>query len=196
MRPVLVLCMIAVAGLGLGGCNRKNDETAPKAAAAGQAAAPAVASAPAAVSAPPRRKPGLWRQTVSTAGMTQSSRICLDEAAEQKLSAFGEQATRGMCEKNEVSRRPDGTYAFTSVCDMGQGGKTTTTGVASGDFDVRYKVEAESTTTAASAPQMNGAHKMTLEAEWLGPCPAGFKPGDIELPGGMKINALQMAPKG
>jgi hypothetical protein len=40
---------------------------------------------------------------------------------------------------------------------------------------------------------MNGSHKMVLDAVWQGPCPAGFKPGDMELPGGMKINVLEMA---
>ena len=48
----------------------------------------------------------------------------------------------------------------------------------------------------AGAPQMNGEHAMTLEATWKGPCPADFKPGDMELPGGMKINMLTMGARG
>jgi hypothetical protein len=37
---------------------------------------------------------------------------------------------------------------------------------------------------------------MTLDATWKGPCPADFKPGDMELPGGMKINMLTMGAGG
>jgi hypothetical protein len=29
---------------------------------------------------------------------------------------------------------------------------------------------------------------MTINAKWLGPCKPGQKPGDIVMPGGMKIN--------
>src|SRR5438552_2208628 len=48
----------------------------------------------------------------------------------------------------------------------------------------------------AAATQMNGEHEMTMEGTWKGACPAGFKPGDMELPGGMKINMLDMAAGG
>jgi hypothetical protein len=29
---------------------------------------------------------------------------------------------------------------------------------------------------------------MTLEAKWLVPCTAGQKPGDVIMPGGLKVN--------
>jgi hypothetical protein len=37
-------------------------------------------------------------------------------------------------------------------------------------------------------PQANGTHKIAVEATWEGPCPGGMKPGDMEMPGGMRIN--------
>ena len=33
---------------------------------------------------------------------------------------------------------------------------------------------------------------MTLEAKWLGACKADQKPGDIVMPGGMKMNVKDM----
>jgi hypothetical protein len=38
---------------------------------------------------------------------------------------------------------------------------------------------------------------MTQTATWMGPCSAGMQPGDMIMPGGMKINALKaMKPGG
>jgi hypothetical protein len=34
---------------------------------------------------------------------------------------------------------------------------------------------------------------MAIEATWKGACPADMKPGDVEMPGGMKINLVDAA---
>jgi hypothetical protein len=65
--------LILSAGLlALAGCQKKPETPAM---ATGEAPA-AAASAP--MTGPPRRKAGLWTQTVTTQGMTQTSKICLD----------------------------------------------------------------------------------------------------------------------
>ena len=51
-----------------------------------------------------------------------------------------------------------------------------------------YKVDVTSTTAGGPMPQANGVHKISIEATWQGPYPADMKPGDMEMPGGMKIN--------
>jgi hypothetical protein len=71
---------------------------------------------------------------------------------------------------------------------MGGSGTVTSDGSATGDFSSHYKVEATAVTSGAPTPQANGAHKMSIEATWQGPCPADMKPGDMEMPGGTKIN--------
>jgi hypothetical protein len=106
---------------------------------------------------------------------------------------WGQQASKDMCTHTAFTRGLDGSMSFSSSCDMGASGHTVTKGVATGDFATGYQMQAETTTTGAAAPQMNGVHKMTVEAAWKGPCPADMKPGDMELPGGMKINMLAMA---
>ncbi|MFN3513586.1 MAG: DUF3617 domain-containing protein [Phenylobacterium sp.] len=176
----------AAAGLALSACGQRED----KAAATGEAPAAQAPAAAAQAGQPPARKAGLWRQTISMGDFTQSTRICLDAATEEQVSLWGGQESAEMCSQNEASRAADGSWRFSSVCDMGTGGRTTTTGVARGDFSTRYTVEADSVTEGAAAPQMNGARKMTVEAVWEGPCPEGFRPGDIELPGNVRMNLL------
>ena len=181
------LICLAVGVLLLAGCGEKSGgEAAP---ASGQAASTATPVSP------PRRKPGLWEQRVSMAEMDQVTRLCVDDAVEDKLSWWGQQATRDMCAKTSMKRRLDGAWEIASECEMGSGGKTVTNGVATGDFSRAYRMEATTVTTGAQAPQMNGEHKMVVEAAWKGPCPTGFKPGDMELPGGMRFNMLEMAGK-
>lgn len=149
-------------------------------------------AAEAGATTPPVRKAGLWEQRVSNGDMVQVSRVCMDAAVDRRLSWWGAQTTKGACEKNLVTGRADGGWQFSSICDMGSGGRTTTSGVATGDFDSHYQVAAQSSTTGAAAPQMNGLHKLTIDAAYQGPCPAGMKPGDMSLPGGVKINLLDL----
>jgi hypothetical protein len=180
---------LSAAALALGACSKPAGDKAASAEDAGKAA---TATAPAAPAAMPSRKPGLWKQMVTTSGMQQVSSICLDKAAEAKLAVWGAGASKDMCQQTELHPVPGG-WSFKSSCDMGSGGKTVSQGTVTGDFNTSYRVEAESTTEGAGAPQMNGAHKMSMEATWEGPCPADMKPGDMTLPGGMKMNMLDMA---
>ncbi|HEY3696962.1 DUF3617 domain-containing protein [Phenylobacterium sp.] len=191
------LLITAAALAAMAGCHKKPAE-APAPAAAPSAGSP-VAQAPAsttAAAAPfvaPRRKPGLWEQTISMAQMKQSTRLCVDQALEDKMGWWGQQAARDMCSKSAFTRGLDGSVTFASSCDMGASGHTVTRGKATGDFSSAYKVEMVSTTTGAATPQMNGEHRSVVEAAWKGPCPAGMKGGDMVLPGGMKMNLLDMA---
>lgn len=195
MRRRSMMAVLSLATLALASCNRGGEETAQdEAPATVEAETPAVGSA--AAPPPPKRKPGLWEQRVSTEGMVQVTRICFDEALESRLGWWGQEATNEGCEKNLVTRRMDGSWQFSSVCDMGSGGKTTTSGVATGDFDRRYVIKAESSTVGAAAPQMNGTREINIEGVWQGACPDGFRPGDMELPGGIRMNLLDMAAAG
>jgi hypothetical protein len=191
MKRILVSATVLLA---LAACNKKPD--AAKAPDAAATTTPAAASAPAAPSmTPPERKAGLWEQKMSTAGMTQVSRICFSDEVNKKMSLWGQQGGKDMCAEQSMTPTPGG-WKFSSRCDMGSGGTIISTGEAKGDFGSHYTVNIKSSTTGAGAPHMNGEHEMTLEATWKGPCPAGFKPGDMELPGGMKMNMLTMAAGG
>lgn len=188
-----VLASLSLA-LVVSACNRKDAEG--EAPPAGEAAGSSNSAA--APATPPKRRPGLWemRTSMQDVDFVQTTRVCLDEATEAKLSMFGANVTKDMCEKNLVTRQIDGSWRFSSVCDMGSGGKTTTSGVATGDFSSKYQVRAESSTTGAATPQMNRQSTVVIDAAWQGPCPAGMKGGDMTLPGGGKINMLEMTGAG
>jgi len=194
MRAAAVLLAASALALAATACKRR-EETAPQPPAAPDAAT--TPSAPQAPAAPPalKRKAGLWEMRLSMADndFVQTMRLCVDEASEAKMSVWGGQTTKEMCSRNNVTRRPDGTWAFSSVCDMGSGGTVTTAGTASGDFQKRYQVRAETSTVGAAVPQMNRASTLTIDASWQGPCEAGMKGGDMVLPGGVRVNALEAA---
>lgn len=186
-----VFAVLGVSLLALAACSKKADD---KTAAATGEAAPAAANAPAAPIGPPKRKPGLWAQTVSTAGMTQTSKLCLDEATEAKMSVWGQQMGQDMCARNVITPTAGG-WSFDSECAMTGAGTIKTTGTATGDFNSKYVVKATSTTSGSSMAQANGTHEMEVTATYEGPCPAGMKPGDMTLPGGMTVNINQMTAK-
>ena len=193
MRKALVLTAISLAALSA--CNRKpaqapHPPAVPGAPPTSGVQAPAPSAAAVAI---PARTPGLWEQKVTSRGMTQATRICLDKAAEARFAWWGQNAGQGACSHTRVTPRSGGGWSFASSCDMGENGKTETRGEVTGDFAKAYKVSAESTISGARAQSMNGTHAMTLEASWQGPCPAGMRPGDMILPGGMTINVLQIS---
>jgi hypothetical protein len=180
----------AAAALALAACNR-NDQSDEPSKMAGTVVTPGGPKP-----TPPQtaqRKAGLWEQRISIEGVdfVQTMRVCLDAATDQKVSWWGDQNARSDCEKNLVSRQTDRNWRFSSVCDMGSGGKVTTSGVASGDFGSKYQVSAETSTAGAAAPQMNGTRKLAIDAKWEGPCPAGMTPGEVELPGGARLDLVQ-----
>lgn len=170
MRATIVLALGAVA---LAGCQREAQE----------AKAPSAENPPASLGL---RKAGLWTQTVSADGTSQEMKMCLDEASLEDAQISAQQVGREMCSKHAVTPRPGG-WSFESVCDTGEGGVITSAGTAQGDGE-GYRMEITATTTGAAMPQANGTRKMTLTAKWVGPCPEGMNPGDIQV-GGMTIRA-------
>jgi hypothetical protein len=139
------------------------------------------------------RKAGLWEQRVSNGDTTQVSRLCLDEATDSKLSYFGRQMNESSCEKHTVTAIPGGGWQFTTVCDMGSGGKVTTEGMATGDFSARYQVKAQTTTLGAELEHMNGVQRFVVDASWQGPCPPDMQAGDMVLPGGARVKVMDLA---
>lgn len=183
MHRVVVAC---AAVLAVAACSKKTEETA-----TGDGA-PAAANAPAGPIAPPKRKPGLWVQTISTAGMNQETKLCLDEATEAKMTLWGQAMGQDMCSKNQITPAPGG-WKLESECDFGEAGKNVTTGTITGDFNSRYVMKMTTTTTGAKMVQANTTQEMEMTGAWQGACPADMKPGDMLLPGGMKMNINQVA---
>ncbi|HEY9217021.1 MAG TPA: DUF3617 family protein [Phenylobacterium sp.] len=195
MRSSTRYLVLGASVLFLWSCGK--DEQKAAAPAAGDAAQTASAST-ASLGDRPKRKSGLWEHTVQTMGVTQTSKLCIDATTEDNVAVWGQniQAESG-CEQNSFVRTADG-YSFKAVCPDGQGGKTTTVGVISGDLTSNYKMESTVSTEGSKMPQANQTMKMTMTAAWKGDCPAGMKPGDIQVAipgmnGGATMNVGDMA---
>ena len=109
------------------------------------------------------------------------------------MSVLGSQMAGGACEESTVSPRPGGGWTVRSVCDMGSGGRVVSEGVTTGDLNSAYRTEMTSTTTGAAVPHMNRTVAQVVEGEHQGACPEGMAPGDLEAPGGIRFNMLEMA---
>lgn len=149
----------------------------------------ALVSHPALSQDTPKRKPGLWQQTVTTSGVAvppQTMSMCTDERTDALITARAGENQK--CEQQSV-RREGGAYLVDAVC---QSGKSTvrTRGRFTGDFSTRYAGELRSTFD----PPMGGTKEIsqTIDARWVGPCKPGQKPGDVVLEGmgGVNMNEI------
>jgi hypothetical protein len=180
-------------------CGQKSGTKTAEAPKAATAQAPAAAPA-AATPVPtrwPKRKPGLWTQTMTlkAQGFTRSFRFCVDDTSDEKMG-LDSQGDDKRCQRKSMTRGVDGSWTVVSACDMGPAGQTDSTIHVAGDFNTRYVMDLTSVTTGAAQPPMNGEHKMSMTAEWSGACPAGWSGGDVEMPGGRRINLLTKAVSG
>ena len=177
MRGLIVFGVpaLAIASLALTGCNGTGSDQGSKVAAT-----------------LPNPKAGLWRETFSrdgqNLGIIGDVRACLDSDARSRLSALGSHADKSMCHDQSVTRDPDGGYRFSSTCNAGPGGQIVTQGELNGDLASHYRVHSQTDTTGAAVGGMNGRHFMDIQADYLGPCPAGMKAGDVMIANGMKVN--------
>ncbi len=194
MKRAILLAAGTAAMLALGACSKTETKTTETANGTTTTTTTTTGGSAAVTTMPPARKAGLWEQTMSMPQMTQTTKMCLDEATETKMKWYAtENHGRSDCSEQSVSSKLGGGWTFHSVCNVGDGGKVVSDGSATGDFGSHYHVDITSTMTGGAMAQANGTHKIAIDAVWKGPCPAGMKGGDIEMPGGMKINMLDAA---
>lgn len=144
----------------------------------------------------PPRKPGLWEMRMSMDGVKmppQLAQHCVDAETDKLMNDMGSGMQKDLCSKYESSKSGE-TLVVDSVCNIG-GVNTTTRAEISGNFDSAYTVKVhskrEDTPEAKKKPgpqEMN----MTIEGKWAGECKKGQKPGDMIMPGGVKINVRDM----
>jgi hypothetical protein len=148
---------------------------------------------PAAADELPIRKSGLWEMKVvrvgtSTPDMTMQQ--CTDAATDREMSTAISPLSKEACAKKDIVKTATG-YVSDSVCSVA-GASITSHGEIVGDFNSAYTLKTTSHSEGAPIPAMNGDHATTVEAKWLGACKPDQKPGDIVMPGGMKINLHDM----
>jgi len=144
----------------------------------------------------PMRKAGLWELKMSFEGRNlpvQVMKHCTDAATDKLMNANFGGSVEQACSKQDVTKTGTG-FVIDAVCKFGEM-TTTSHSVVSGSFDSAYKIETSS--TRQGGPQIPGmpagtATKMTIDAKWLGACPAGQKPGDVTMANGMTMNVLDI----
>lgn len=154
------------------------------------ALAAAAASAGAAVAQElPARRPGLWEVTMQTTNApSQTVRQCIDEKTDAQMQRFAQGLDMKSCTRNSWRRDGD-RYLGDAECRLGAS-TVTSRSVFSGDFARSYRGEVES----RYVPPVAGVAqaKVTITARWSGACPAGWKGGDMELPGMGRMNVSEL----
>lgn len=136
----------------------------------------------------PSRKPGLWEiHMVRDEGKKDTTmRACIDAATDKAMLEGATSVMQSLCKRRDIKRDGD-TYTWDSTCSIGPIESSTHT-VVSGDFQSSYTMK--TTGDISGMPGLgNGKSEMSQTAKWVSEdCPEGFSPGDMEMPGGMKIN--------
>ncbi len=137
----------------------------------------------------PTRKPGLWEVKMSFDGKgmpAQTMQQCADAETDVALrSPPGSGAD--MCPKPVMKRSGD-TMTMDSTCTI-EGKKSQTHMVITGSFESAYTMKVS--IKSDSVPG-GGEMSMTMDAKWLGACRPDQRPGDLIMPGGMKMNIKDM----
>ena len=132
----------------------------------------------------PVRKPGLWEMKMQPSPQMPAMTMqhCTDETFDKQMTATFSPMAKDNCSKSEIQQTATG-YVTDSVCTVA-GVTSTTHAEITGDFNAAYTVKV--TTQAQGAAARKDA--LTVEATYLGACKAGQKPGDVVMPGGLKMN--------
>ncbi|MFO1111467.1 MAG: DUF3617 family protein [Bradyrhizobium sp.] len=149
----------------------------------------------------PVRKAGLWEMKMVRAGGSMpemTMQHCTDATTDKQMSTSFSPG-KETCAKQDIQKTATG-YVSDSVCSVANMTITSHAEIT-GDFNSAYTVKSTSRTEGGpSGVPRDGT--TTIEAKWLGACKADQKPGDIVMPGGVKMNILDleklkaMMPKG
>ena len=137
----------------------------------------------------PVRKAGLWEMKMArTGGSVQDVTMqhCTDASTDKQMSTSFSPG-RETCSKQDIQKTAAG-YVSDTVCNVA-GMTITSHAEITGDFNSAYTVKSTSHSEGAIGTRDSTT---TIEAKWVGACKADQKPGDIVMPGGMKMNVLDL----
>lgn len=143
----------------------------------------------------PARRAGHWEIRVvtekPTGAPTLDTGVCLDAATDSELMEFGLRMSKDACTRFDMKRTGQ-TVVIHSDCRFGPVSSNTRT-TMSGDFQSTYSIRIEGTTEGMPGVAKGKQDTLIVQtARWTAAaCPAGMKPGDFTLPGGIKFNIKQ-----
>ncbi|MBW8882501.1 MAG: DUF3617 family protein [Asticcacaulis sp.] len=196
MKTFVVGMCMTMAVLALTGCSKKDGaEDGGDGPSTAPADAPAAAPAPGA-DAGSGLKAGAWQMTTAVAGMPKGmvSTMCLDETLSKKFSELGSSVRGDMDCSNKSVSRTGNTIDIAATCK--QADRTV-------DSKIHVEMQGENayhqTVESTFDPPLMGKSSATttVDGKWLGTCESqGLKPGDMVMPGGMKMNIADMKKHG
>jgi hypothetical protein len=132
----------------------------------------------------PLNKPGLWINRNTSDGQTTEAKLCMDHATQGQMMQMGMAMSKEMCSSQSI-KRTGNVVTVDSVCKV-MGSTITSHAVYTYTGDTGYK----GTINSSYSPALMGKKTdvMITDAKWSGACPAGMIPGDIIVPGGMKMH--------
>ena len=139
----------------------------------------------------PMRKAGLWEMKVVSGGTVPEMTMqqCTDATTDKDMSTAMAPMAKEICSKQDIQKTATG-YVTDSVCGIG-GITVKSRAEITGDFNSAYTMKTSSQSEGGLAGAARDS-KSTIEAKWVGACKADQKPGDIIMPGGMKMNVKDM----
>jgi hypothetical protein len=149
----------------------------------------------------PVRKAGLWEMKMVRTGSSvpdMTMQHCTDATTDKQMSTSFSPG-KETCAKQDIQKTAAG-FVSDTVCSVA-GMTITSHAEITGDFNFAYTVKSTSHSEGGPA-NITRDSTTTVEAKWVGACKADQKPGDIVMPGGMKMNILEldklkaMMPKG
>jgi len=145
----------------------------------------------------PARNPGQWeiKMVPQTAGAppAMAMEICIDDASDNEMMLASLALATDMCSPHKIEKNGD-SFVVDATCQVGE--MTTNSHVViSGDFKLAYTVEITSKVVGAMGA-MAGTNYTRQEARWLGAdCANDLAPGEMAMPGTVKMNAGDMMKK-
>lgn len=172
-----LICSGLIAGLTvLGGCSGKTDQATGNTTTSAMSTTTTTTSTAVARRMP---KPGLWEMTVSAMGMPEAMKLrtCIAAPA-PGANPFTPPAQPGQkCAKNSVEPTATG-YAIDMECSA-NGMTTAIQGSVSGDFSTSFRTDLMTKMTGADMPpEARAGVKSSVDARYVGACPADMKPGE------------------
>jgi uncharacterized protein DUF3617 len=140
----------------------------------------------------PTRKAGLWEMKMARTGSPapdMTMQHCTDESTDKEMSTTFAPMAKDLCSKQDIQKTATG-YVSDSVCKVGAM-TVTSHSETTGDFNSGYTVKTTSHSEGGTSAAPRDSTS-TVEAKWLGACKADQKPGDIVMPGGIKMNVKDM----
>jgi hypothetical protein len=140
----------------------------------------------------PSRKPGLWEIKIVTTGSPappMTIQQCTDAAADRAMIMPAPTSQR-TCSKQDIRKTATG-FAADTECTVAGRSVTSHSDVA-GDLNSAYTITTVSQIRSEGSAEGSRTITSRGEARWLGACKPDQKPGDVVMPGGQKVNIMDL----